>query len=325
MLNRAHLARVDLNLLLVFDLLFEERNATRTANRLHLSPSAISHALRRLRALLNDPLFLPTARGMVPTQRAESLAPAVREVLDRASGIVASAEEFDPRTATRSVRIGAPDGAISFIVPKLVREIGEQAPGVDISLLQLLPARTSMSPDHAWQDALNDLDGGRLDVALLPHRPSQARFHATELYAEDFVVVAREGHGFARRATPEAFAAAAQVLVSATGDRSGFVDSLLAERGLSRRIALTVPSFHMAIAAIEASDLIGAIPRRFANEAAVSHAIEVVEPPFPLPSSALHAIVPKAALLDPGLVWLLDLLANIYGASAAFTSGQDSD
>lgn len=311
MLNRAHLARVDLNLLLVFDLLFEERNAGRVADRLHLSPSAVSHALKRLRLLLKDPLFLPTSKGMIPTERAAGLAAAVRQIVEQAVGIVASAEEFDPTRSARRFRIGAPDGAISFLVPSIVQHIQRSAPRINLSVLQVLPSRASVSPDQAWHGTLSDLDGGRLDIAVLPHNPSQNRFHSVPLYSEDFVVVARRGHTFVRDPSIDGFTSARHVLVSATGDTAGFVDRLLAERGLERRVALTVPSFQMAIAAISASDLIGALPRRFATEAAKREDLEITEPPLPMLSNDLHAILPKAALLDRGTAWLLEILKEV--------------
>src|SRR5205085_4632134 len=158
MLNSAQLARLDLNLLVVFNLLFEERNAGRSAERLNLSPSAISHALRRLRAMLKDPLFLPTSKGMVPTERAEALAPAVRDIVQRVHGVMASADEFDPAATARRFRIGAPDGAVSTLVPELVRKLEAAAPAIDISVLQLLPSPGSTSPEQAWQGPLSQLD-----------------------------------------------------------------------------------------------------------------------------------------------------------------------
>lgn len=308
MLNPAQLTRIDVNLLLVFDLLFEERNAGRVAARLNLTPSAISHALRRLRTMLNDPLFLPTAKGMVPTERAGTLAQPIRDIVERVSGVIASAEPFDPATSARRFRIGAPDGAISVLVSALVKQLESVAPAIDLAVIQLLPRPGSIEPEHAWRDALAELDAARIDVAILPHRPSQARFHCNSLYPEDFVIVSRRGHPFSRAPSLKAFAAARHVLVSATGDTSGFVDRLLAERGLERRIALTVPSFFMAVAAIAASDLIGALPRRFATEAALTYDIEVVDPPFSMGSADLRAIVPEGALLDRGIAWLLETL-----------------
>ena len=311
MLNHAQLARTDINLLLLFDLLFEERNAGRAAARLNLSPSAISHALKRLRSALDDPLFIPTAKGMVPTDRAKTLAPVIRDIVERVHGVMASARSFDPSTAKRRFRIGAPDGAVPILVPPLVERIEAAAPGIDLAVLQLLPGPGGAEPELAWQEALGELESGRIDLAILPHAPQPARFQSIALYAEDFVFVARRGHELAAASSIKAIAAARHVLVSATGDASGFVDRLLAERGHERRIALTVPSFFMAAAAIASSDLIGALPRHFAREAMRTYALDLIEPPFPMGSADLHAIVPQAATLDHGIAWLLETVAAI--------------
>ena len=308
MLNHAQLARSDINLLLVFDLLFEERNAGRAAARLNLSPSAVSHALRRLRSLFDDPLFLPTRKGMIPTARAEALAPSVHGIIERVRSVFGGAQAFDPATASRHFRIGAPDGAVSVIVPRLIQRLEQTAPGIDLAVLQLLPRPGSADPADAWHDALAELDSRRIDLAILPYCPTQSRYHGIALYPEDFVIVARRGHAFARTPTIEALASARHVLVSATGDRTGFVDRLLAERGFERRIALTVPSFFMAVDAIASSDLIGAVPRRFAGEAARTYGIEIVEPPFAMGAADLNAIVPRDALLDHGVAWLVEMV-----------------
>ena len=306
MLNHSQLARADLNLLLLFDLLFEEGNAGRAAARLNLSPSAVSHALRRLRRLFDDPLFLPSPRGMVATDRARELAPEIRHIAESIGEVLASIQPFDPATSTRRFTIGAPDAAVSILVPSLVARLSKDAPGMDLSILQLLPRPGSGDPEHAWHDALAELDSGRLDVVILPYHPPASRFTVVPLYFEDFVIATALGHAFAKSPSIDRLAAARHVLVSATGDQSGFVDLLLADRGHERRVALTVPSFFMATAAIASSDLIGAIPRRFAHQAAQSYEIEIVEPPFEMGSADLNAIVPSAAMLDRGVNWLLE-------------------
>ena len=311
MLNVAQLARTDLNLLIIFDLLFTERNAAKVAAKLNLSPSAISHSLRRLRVTLNDPLFFASAKGMMPTERAHALAPAIRDIVERLAGVIASAEKFDPGEAERRFRIGAPDGAISVLVPALVRYLEDRAPKIDISVLQLLPSPANLNPDQAWRESLHALDAGRIDLAILPHRPPQDRFHAVRLYAEQFVFIARAGHAFAGDPSVRALADCRHVLVSATGDTSGFVDALLAEHGLTRRIALTAPSFLMVAAAIASSDLIGAVPRRFALDMVQTYDLQIVEPPFPLTSTDLHAIVLQAAMMDQGITWLVEAVTEV--------------
>ena len=313
-MNIAHLARADLNLLILFDRLFEERNASKVAASLSLSPSAISHALRRLRSTLNDPLFLPSPKGMMPTERALALAPAIRDIVERVAGVVASAETFEPATSRRRFRIGAPDGAVSVLLAALVRTLEESAPGIDVSLLQLLPASRTGDADQAWRESLASLDAGRIDLAILPFRPAQDRFHVARLYAEDFLFLVRRGHPFAAKQTLGALADFRHVLVSATGDTKGFVDAKLADHGLTRRVALTLPSFLMAAAAIASSDLIGAVPRRFARDVAMVFNLELVESPIPFVSADLQAIVLKAAMLDRGIAWLTDIVSAVSAA-----------
>ena len=311
MLNPAQLARVDLNLLILFDLLFKERSASRVAAEHHLSPSAISHALRRLRSTLNDPLFLPSAKGLVPTERANVLAPAVRDVIERVVGILGSADAFDSATAERHFKIGAPDGAISVIVPGLMRYLEEHAPRVGISVIQLLPSAAGQSADQAWRESLLTLDAGLIDLAILPHRPLRDRYAAKPLYTEDFVFIARTGHPLEPSPSAQVLTEYSHVLVSATGDTSGIVDARLSELSLKRRIALTVPSFLMAASAVASSNLIGAVPRRFAVNAAQSYDLDIFEPPFPLASADLHAIAVRAAMLDKGVAWLTEVVSAV--------------
>src|SRR6187397_1745910 len=120
MLKSAHLARADLNLLVLFDAVFEERHVGRAAERLNLTPSAVSHGLGRLRRLLNDPLFLRTPKGVVPTARAAELANPVADVLARARQVLATAQPFDPWTSVRRFTIGAPDGISAVFLPQLL-------------------------------------------------------------------------------------------------------------------------------------------------------------------------------------------------------------
>src|SRR5215468_5994345 len=110
MLNQISLSRVDLNLLVLFHTVLEEGHVARAAGRLNLTPSAVSHSLGRLRYLLNDPLFLRTPKGVVPTARALELGEPVADILARVRGVVGGAERFEARTSTRRFVIGSPDG-----------------------------------------------------------------------------------------------------------------------------------------------------------------------------------------------------------------------
>ncbi|MBC7941061.1 MAG: LysR family transcriptional regulator [Chitinophagaceae bacterium] len=310
MLNEIDLSRADLNLLVLFDKVLEERHVGRAAEGLHLTASAVSHGLGRLRRLLNDPLFLRTPKGVVPTERALQLAVPIADVLARARSVLSSAETFEPARSTRRFTIGAPDGVATVFLPALLAELRGRAPGIDIGLRQLLPAPGDTAPDRAWRPAFSDLEARSIDIAVLPLGDVPARFHASTLYEEDFVIAARGGHPFAHAATLDRFCEMRHLVVSASGDAQGFVDRVLAERGRSRRIALTVPSFMFALSVVAETDLICALPRRFATLHAARFGAVIVEPPLSLGRFQLHAVTSRAARMDEGLKWLFELLTR---------------
>jgi DNA-binding transcriptional LysR family regulator len=311
MLNLAHLARTDLNLLVLFEAVRAEGHVGRAALQLNLTPSAVSHGLKRLRHLLGDPLFLRTPKGVVPTARALELAGPIAEVLARTQDVLAGSAGFVPATARRRFTLGAPDAISSVVLPPLLADLQQHAPGIDLNVRQLLPSRAMRGGGGYWDTVLADLDQRTIDVALLPLPQVPARFSQRTLYTEQFVIAARRGHAFARRPTAQRFCAAAHVVVSLVGDPHGFVDRALAERGLARRVALTVPNFSMALALVAETDLLAALPSRLVARQAARYGLVAVPPPVPLDSDAVRAIVPKAALADAGIGWLFERLAGL--------------
>ena len=307
MLNRTNLARIDLNLLVLFEVVLEERHVARAAARLHVSPSAVSHGLGRLRELMQDPLFLRQPKGVVPTERARQLAAPVADLLERARQVISRAEKFDPRHSVRRFVIGAPDAVTAVLLPPLLNTLRRDAPGIDLGVRNLV---------GQFEVSLAELDQRTLDVALLPLPDIPARFATRVLYEEDFVLVRRVGHPSGGKFTLAKYAAAAHVMVSVSGDPHGPVDKLLAEHGLSRRVMLTVPNFLHALAVTAETDLVAALPRKFAQRHARRYQVEITEPPIPLMASPIRAIAPQAATADAGLAWLLDLLEVAAKAAA---------
>ena len=305
MMNPIDLARADLNLLTLFEVVLAERHVGRAAIRLSLTPSAVSHGLGRLRRLLNDPLFLRTPKGVVPTARAQELAVPIAEVLARVHSIVATAAPFDPTTSTRRFAIGAPDGISAVVLRPLLADLGHVAPRIDIGLRQILP-----SPARVWHQALVDLEARLMDVAIIPSDDIPPRFEKRPVYDEDFVIAVRKGHVFARKPTLDRFCDMQHLVVSHTGDPQGFVDELLAKRGMSRRIALTVPNFMFALTVAAESDLVCALPRRFVSLHARHFDVQAIDPPLPLPRFRLNAVAPQVAMMDSGLKWFFELLTN---------------
>src|SRR4051812_33096011 len=148
MLNHISLAKVDLNLLLVFHTVLEEGHVARAAGRLNLTPSAVSHSLGRLRYLFNDPLFLRTPKGVVPTARALELGEPVAEILVRVGRVMASTAPFDAATSSRRFVIGAPDAIMASVMVPLSARLSSKAPRVDIGLAHLMPGRYAGPDEH---------------------------------------------------------------------------------------------------------------------------------------------------------------------------------
>src|SRR6185436_17392632 len=279
MLNKINLARIDLNLLVLFEAVLEERHVARAASRLHVSPSAVSHGLGRLRELMKDPLFLRQPRAV----------------------------GFDPRKSVRRFMIGAPDAVTAILLPGLIRELQRQAPGIDLAARNIA---------GQFEPALAELDQRTLDVALLPMPQVPARFMTRTIFdVEDFVIVRRAGHPIGKKLTLAKYCAAAHVVVSPKGDPHGLVSRALAKRGLSRRVALTVSSFADALTIAAETDLLGAMPRRYIAMYGARYKVIACETPVPLASEPILAVAPQAAASDSGLVWLLDLLEKVARAS----------
>ena len=298
MLNEIDLSRADLNLLVLFETVIEERNVGRAAERLNLSASAVSHGLGRLRRLLNDPLFLKTPKGVVPTERARELAAPIGDILARVRSVISTAEPFEPARSRRRFTIGTSDG-FSVFLPPLLDEIARKAPGIDLVVRHM-----------QMETAFSDLDGRLIDVAIAPFYELPARFAAQRLYEEEFVVAARSGHPFSKKPTLENYCRMQHLLVAPRGDPSGVVDELLASRGLSRRVALAVPNFLLALDLLTKTELVCVLPKRFVEMHAARFAVGTAKLPLDLGASSIQAVVPKSALMDAGLVWLLDVLGS---------------
>lgn len=176
MVHRIDLSRADLNLLVLFEIVLEERHVGRAADRLNLSRSAVSHGIGRLRQLLNDPLFVRTPRGVVPTERALKLADRIADLLDQARRVISTAEPFDPATSSRRFTIGAPDGISAVVLPPLLKAVQRRAPGLDLAIRQLLPTAGETQIERAWRATFAELNSRAMDLAIVPVNDFPAAF-----------------------------------------------------------------------------------------------------------------------------------------------------
>lgn len=292
-----HLAAVDLNLLLVLDVLLEERSVTRAARRLGRTQPAVSRSLGRLRSLLGDPLLVREGGALVPTPRALGLRGPVREVLQRVQGEVLAPATFDPATAVRTFTLASADYAEWLLLAPLVSRIARSAPAVDLVLVR----------SGALHEGLQVAD-----LAVAPLGPHLEAARSRPLIEDGFACVVRRDHPRVGDALDlETFLALPHVLIAPRGQPGGVVDLFLDQRGLKRRVAVRVGTFLVAPGLIARTDLVLTLPRRLAHRAAETLPLRVVEPPIALPTFTLHAAWPERLHHDPGHAWLREQLRAV--------------
>lgn len=281
-MRRVHIEAFDLNLLLAFEALWSERNVTRAARRIGLTQPALSHALGRLRAQLDDPLFQRTPRGLVPTARGHEIAPAVTEALALVRRAVESQPRFDPAQLERSFTIGTSDYGELVILPALMARLRRQAPKVALVVRPIVGRGE------------RELLSGAHDLILGVPPPQMDDVRSEVLFEDRFVSLLRAGHAAARGPlTLDRFVALPHVLVSPQGEGDSVVDVALRARKRQRRIVLRVPNFLAAPLVIAATDAVITMPERVARAVATQHRLVVRTPPVALPpvvvSSFWHA------------------------------------
>lgn len=313
MLNQIDLSRTDLNLLVLFDTVLRERHVGRAAAALNLSPSAVSHGLGRLRRLLNDPLFLRTPRGVIPTDRALGLAPRIAEVLQGVRGVLTEAEAFDPASSTRRFRLGVGDAFLCTVGPSLAARLAKLAPGIGVAVLHIVPNFRQSVEEGAWDHVLAMLESRELDVAILPWLTSPARFVTRPVPAsEDRLVAAtRTGHAYARDPTLDTYCRARHLVVSIRGDPVTATDAALAGLGRERRVVMTAPNFSSALFLAAESDLVVSLPQSLLATHGARFGLVATPLPYPVTPGNIIAVTTRAALQDRGVAWLVDLVCSI--------------
>jgi DNA-binding transcriptional LysR family regulator len=241
---------IDLNLIRVLHVVLIEGNVARAAERLHVTPPAVSNALARLRAALGDPLVTRKGRGIVPTARALELAPILSRTMRDLEAAFDRAP-FDAATCVRSFTLATADvGQIAWV------------PRISVAMQRELPLAHLRVVGIDSLIALGDLDSPEIDLHV--GIPATGRdFHVEPLLAERSVLVARQGHpGARKKLSPRATSALRHVrvdMIPGRRSRDPF-EKLFARAGVRREIAMTVPSFSAAAEVVAATDLVTMLP-----------------------------------------------------------------
>lgn len=308
MINAIELRKVDLNLLVIFAVLFHERSVKRAAQQLFLGQSAVSMALRRLRDLFRDELFVKAPGGIEPTARAVAIAPRVTESLELVRCAVSDLAAFDPATSKRVIRLAMSDDVALWLLPALVDLCRAKAPGVVLSVQVC-----------NWYSGLGLLERDDADLAVGLFPAPGSSYFAHRLVTQRFLTV------FDRRAlggalTRSRFLATPHALVSFRGDLTGLVDERLAEQRASRTTVVTVPTFALLGPLLRGRPVLATVPESAARVLATLHGLTVEAPPIELAPYDVAMVWHVRASRDPGHSWFrkqLRVLADTEGTASA--------
>jgi DNA-binding transcriptional LysR family regulator len=296
-MNKIDLHRVDLNLLVTFEVLMTERHVGRTARRLGVSQSAVSHSLGRLRELFNDPLFVRHQKGIEPTQRSVLLGVSIADALSRVRGLLETGPHFDPNRHHRFT-IGLTDGSVSILVALLER-LRNRTPNIELQV-RLVDSSA----------VVGAIDRQEIDLAFsfISPRPYPKRIAQTTALEIRHICLARRTHPILQKTqnSPEEFASLPHLAISPRGDPTTLIDDLLAEAGFRRNTVLTIPHFLAAPLIVARTDLVAIIDRSIARLFDSDPNLTAFELPISLRRVTIELLTSVGRAEDAALKWFHD-------------------
>lgn len=283
----------ELNLLMMFDAIMTEGSITRAAERLAMTQPAVSNAVSRMRVIWKDELFVKDGRKIQPTLFAQNLWQQIKDPLESLNQAI-EPHIFEPATSTRTFRLAIASAVVDIAWQELREIVEREAPMVNIHAIPY----TIVNGEQVLIDA-------EVDLVIGTGNSTTSVIHSEFLFQPSYVCIMRKDHPLAKEnLSMEEFASAAHLLVSLSGDVTGFTDQVLAQHGLKRRIAMSVNHFSAVPKLIENSDLIAVVPPTTVEEAIFSHRLSVTHPPVEIPGGQVTCFWHKRQEKDGGLTWL---------------------
>lgn len=303
-----NLSRIDLNLLVCLRVLFEELNVTRAAQRLYVSQSAVSKSLAKLRTQFNDPLFVRTSHGLKPTPRAVNLQPKLERLIQQLE-IINQPDIFCPSSSEVKFNIALVESAYPLILPHFLPALFSTAPNVTIS-------------SHTWaDDTFKKLRKGEMDIGITgrdiapSHNaitlPTPSYIEEQEIYRDTQMCVVRKDHPILSQTwNLDSYLSLRHIQVRCDGSERWLLDYKLAETGVERDIAITVPDFNSASALCTYSDFIFTAPSYFTKLVSEHYGLTLLPLPLEFPPMAYTLFWSLERSNDPALSWLKNLIMD---------------
>lgn len=289
--------KLDLNLLVALDAMLQTRSITLAAKQLHISQSAMSNSLARLRDYFDDELLVKVGRRLELTKRAETLKEAVRDLLMRVETTVSAHPEFDPTRSEREFRIATSDYSALILIPRLLALAHEAGAKVRFQLLPQVG------------DAARALERGEADLLIIPAAYCSSEHPLEVLFEETYQCLVWEGSKIAQTGLNlQAFTKAGHVVMQPAGsNRPAFSGLVFEQMGTERRIEVTTYSFLTEPALVVGTERIATVHTRLAEWACRNFPVIALPPPIEMPVMQQAIQWHKYRSSDPGLIWLLEM------------------
>jgi DNA-binding transcriptional LysR family regulator len=292
---------MDIKLLAVFDEVYKTRSVSRAGDNLGLAQTSVSLALGRLRRQFNDPLFVRTSEGMLPTPHATELLQPLRQALELLRVATHQQVVFDPATSRRRFRVSMTDISHLQFLPALIQRVGKVAPEVHIEMLRI----TSQTPKL--------LEAGESDLAVGFMPELEAGFYQQKLFEQGFACVVRKNHPrIEARMTTSIYKRERHVAITAVGSGHEQVEGELQRLGLERQVALSLPTLPGLGNLLAKTELIATVPDRVAQMLVSIAQVKALPPPFSLPSFAIKQHWHERYQHDPANRWLRSVVAELF-------------
>ncbi|WP_089042234.1 LysR family transcriptional regulator [Pseudomonas fluorescens] len=294
-----NLSKVDLNLFIVFDAIYTEANLTRAGQIVGITQPAVSNALARLRETFNDPLFVRTAQGMVPTPMAQNIIGPVRNALSLLRVSVQESRIFNPQQAAKTYRISMTDLTEAVILPLLFQRLRRLAPTVMIE--SFLSKR---------RETTKELAAGRLDFAVDAPLNTDPQVRHVKLMEDRYVCAMRKGHPMADKDkfTLDDYLSLTHIHISSRRNGLGYVDLALGKMGIQRKIALRSQHYLMAYQVLQQTDMVMTVPERFARR----HELHWFQLPVnSVPPLETHLYWHESTDQDPANRWMREQMIEL--------------
>jgi DNA-binding transcriptional LysR family regulator len=289
----------DFNLLITLDAILAEGSVARAAQRLRLSPSAMSRALARLRETTGDPLLVRAGRGLVPTPRALELREKVSQLVQDTQAVLRPAEASNLKHLSQTFTLRTSEGFVENFGAEIISRVHEDAPGIRLCFLQK-PNKESTS----LRDGTVDLETGVIETTTSPELRTRA------LFSDRFIGLVRVGHPLEiGEVTLDSYAAGRHICISKQGVAKGIIDDALSQLDVTRDIVTIVGGFATAVALARSSDLIATVPERHTGN--LRSGMHTFQLPFTTPRFTVSMIWHPRMDADPAHRWLRGIVQEI--------------